>query len=321
MESTPVLSVDGLSYAYGRTPALRGVDLRVGVGSVHAVLGPNGAGKSTTIACAVGLLRPDSGTVRILGHDPVTERAVTAAATGVMLQDGGLPLAARPLEVLHHLARLHADPLDVDALAERLGITGFASRTIRRLSGGQRQRVGLAAALVGRPRLVFLDEPTAGLDPQAGLVVAQVIRELAESGTAVVLTTHDMADAQDLADEVTVIDHGTVVAAGTLDSLVHPAAGDQLADIVLDTSSLGAPGAGGTLESPAGAALMEDLRPFGTVAVSGDRVTITGDFTPATLAGVTAVLAEHDLRARSFSLQGRTLEDVFLDLTGRALRS
>lgn len=314
--STPPLSVRGLSHSYGRVRALESVDLTVRAGSVHAVLGPNGAGKSTTIACAVGLLRPSAGTVRILGHDPVTEHAFTSGVTGVMLQDGGLPLAARPLEVLHHLSRLYADPVPVPELAGRLGIDSFPRTTIRRLSGGQRQRVGLAAAIIGRPRLVFLDEPTAGLDPQASLVVQEVIRELRDSGTAVVLTTHAMRDAQELADEVTVIDHGSVIASGSLEDLVHPAAGDQLLTAVLDTDSL----AGDSLESPDGAALMHALSDLGSVAVSGARITLTGDFSPTALARFTAVLAERDVRVRELSVHGRTLEDVFLDLTGRDLR-
>lgn len=304
--TTAPLSLTGLGFDYRTRTALDSISLTADAGRVHAVLGPNGAGKSTTIACAVGLLRPARGTVRIFGADPVAEHTVTAGLTGVMLQDGGLPMAARPLAVLTHLARMYADPLDVPALAERLGITGFADRSIRRLSGGQRQRVGLAAALVGRPRLVFLDEPTAGLDPQASLVVREVIGELRADGVAVVLTTHDMADAQLLADTVTIIDHGRVIAQGSPAQLTAAADGAHSLRMRL-------PG-----EPPAG--LAAALAAFGTVHVHGPVLTVSGDIGPAALAGLTAELAARAVRVDDLSLHGRTLGDVFLELTGRSLR-
>jgi ABC-2 type transport system ATP-binding protein len=149
-----------------------------------------------------------------------------------MLQDGGLPTGARAREVLDHLARMYAAPRPVDALAERLGITDFARTIVRRLSGGQRQRLALACALVGRPDLVFLDEPTAGLDPQARHAVWELVRELRADGVAVMLTTHLLDEADRLADEIVIIDHGAVVAAGTLADLVP--AGRRLEDVFLD---------------------------------------------------------------------------------------
>ncbi|MFB9776697.1 ABC transporter ATP-binding protein [Brevibacterium otitidis] len=303
------LQIDGLAFSYraGRR-AVDDVSLHAAPGTVHAILGPNGAGKSTTIACAVGLHRPEAGSVRIFGRDPVSEHTFTAGRTGVMLQDGGLPMAARPLAVLRHLARLYASPLDVTALAERLGITSFADRSIRRLSGGQRQRVGLAAALIGRPRLLFLDEPTAGLDPQAALVVHEVIAEQRSAGACIVLTTHDMDDAQQLADEVTVIDHGRVIAAGTPRRLMN-GGGNRMLRIVTG--------------SPLPAAVRERLDRFGTVdarEAETSTLILRGDLTPADLAAITALLAEHEISCEEFAVTGRTLNDVFLDLTGRSLR-
>nr|WP_276547770.1 ABC transporter ATP-binding protein [Brevibacterium luteolum] len=282
--------------------------MRADAGTVHAILGPNGAGKSTTIACAVGLHRPSAGTVRIFGRDPVAEHTFTAGLTGVMLQDGGLPMAARPLAVLTHLSRLYASPLGVTELAERLGITSFADRSIRRLSGGQRQRVGLAAALIGRPRLLFLDEPTAGLDPQAALVVHEVIDEQRRAGACVVLTTHDMDDAQQLADEITIIDHGRVIAAGTPRQLMN-GGGNRMLRIVTET--------------PLPAEVRCGLAAHGTVdQAPGDTAAtlLRGDITPADLAAITRLLADHDVACEEFAVTGRTLNDVFLDLTGRSLR-
>jgi ABC-2 type transport system ATP-binding protein len=163
--SSSALTIRGLQYSYGAHRVVDGIDLTANTGAVLGVLGPNGAGKSTTISLAVGTRRPDAGTVEIFGHDPVREHVTTSQLAGVMLQDGGLPMSSKPLQVLRHLASLYRDPLPVDELAGPLGLHDFAGRTMRRLSGGQKQRVALAAALIGRPRLVFLDEPCAGLDP------------------------------------------------------------------------------------------------------------------------------------------------------------
>ncbi len=208
------LTIRGLRYAYGAHQVVDGIDLEASVGSVLGVLGPNGAGKSTTISLAVGTRRPDAGTVEIFGLDPYRRHEETSQLAGVMLQDGGPPMSAKPMAVPRHLASLYADPRPLSELAGVLGIPEFAGRSIRRLSGGQRQRVALAAALIGRPRIVFLDEPSAGLDPQAREVVHDVIRDLAASGVAVVLTTHDLAEAEPLADDIVVIDRGRIIARG-----------------------------------------------------------------------------------------------------------
>ncbi|MCY1158099.1 MAG: transporter ATP-binding protein, partial [Citricoccus sp.] len=149
----------------GDVEILRGVDFQARAGQVTALLGPNGAGKTTTLTIAQGLDRPDAGTVELLGRDPWRAGSALRSRVGVMLQDGGLPPSATPARLLAHVASLYRAPADMAALVERLGIGEFAGRDIRRLSGGQRQRVALAAALAGRPRVVFLDEPSAGLDP------------------------------------------------------------------------------------------------------------------------------------------------------------
>ena len=213
---TEAVTVHDLVRQFGPTRAVDGMTWTASAGQVTAVLGPNGAGKTTTIECAEGLQRPDGGAVRVLGTTPWGADAAHRSRVGVMLQDGGLPNGSRPVRLLRHLAAFYADPADVDTLVQRLGIDGFSGTTVRRLSGGQRQRVALAAALVGRPEVAFLDEPTAGLDPHARLDVWDLIRETRDSGCAVVVTTHSFEEAERLADHVVIVDHGRAVAEGSV---------------------------------------------------------------------------------------------------------
>ena len=211
----PAVEVADVHKSYAATRALDGATWSADAGRVTGVLGPNGAGKSTTIECLQGLQRPDAGAVRVLSVDPWGADAEHRARVGLMLQDGGLPTMVRPLVLLRHLASLYADPADPDALCGRLGIDDFAGTITRRFSGGQRQRVALAAALVGRPDVLFLDEPTAGLDPHTRLEVWDIVREQAEAGAAVVLATHSFEEADRVADDVVIMSHGRVRAAGT----------------------------------------------------------------------------------------------------------
>ena len=213
---TEAVTVRDLVRQFGPRRAVDGMSWRAASGQVTAVLGPNGAGKTTTIECAEGLQRPDGGEVRVLGTDPWSSPAGHRARVGVMLQDGGLPGGTKPVRLLRHLASLYADPADVDGLVQRLGIDAFSGTTVRRLSGGQKQRVSLAAALVGRPEVVFLDEPTAGLDPHARLDVWDLVRETRDTGCAVVVTTHSFEEAERLADHVVIVDHGRAVAEGSV---------------------------------------------------------------------------------------------------------
>jgi ABC-2 type transport system ATP-binding protein len=213
------VAVTELRKQFGSVVALDGVTWQAEPGRVTAVLGPNGAGKTTMVECCEGLRRPDSGTVRVLGTQPWQAGAEHRARVGVMLQDGGLPNAARPVALLRHLAQLYAAPRDVDDLAAQLGIDRFAGTPVRRLSGGQRQRVALAAALVGAPDVVFLDEPSAGLDPHARLDVWDLVRSVADGGAAVVLTTHSFEEAERIADEIVIVADGRVVAEGSREAI------------------------------------------------------------------------------------------------------
>nr|BFE80254.1 ABC transporter ATP-binding protein [Planobispora longispora] len=209
---SPAVEIIDLVKRYGPTTAIDGLSLRAARGAVTAILGPNGAGKTSTIEICEGFRRADGGTVSVLGLDPA--RTELRARVGVMLQAGASP-AMRCGEWLRLAARFHARPLDPQALLDRLGLAEHARTPYRRLSGGQQQRVSLAAAVIGRPELVFLDEPTAGLDPQARHACWDLVGELRAAGVSVVLTTHHMDEAEKLADHVVIIDRGTVVAEGT----------------------------------------------------------------------------------------------------------
>ncbi len=212
------MEILGLVKRYGDTTAVDGLDLRLESGHTLALLGPNGAGKTTTVEACEGFRSPDAGTVRVLGIDPYSgprAHANLTARIGVMLQEGGIYPAGRPREVLRLQAALYANPLDPDALLDLLGIAHVANRPFRRLSGGEQQRLSLALALVGRPELVFLDEPTAGLDPQARHTVWDILRDLRAAGVSILLTTHLLDEAEELADHVVIIDRGSVLAAGS----------------------------------------------------------------------------------------------------------
>lgn len=322
------VEVRGLVKRYDGRAVVDELDLVARPGAVTAVLGPNGAGKTTTIECCEGLRAPDGGTVRVLGHDPVADARALRPRVGVMLQDGGLPTGVRALELLRHVAAMYAAPRPVDELAERLGLHGFARTTVRRLSGGQRQRVALAAAVVGRPDVVFLDEPSAGMDPQSRRAVWDLVRELRADGVAIVLTTHLMDEAADLADQVHVVDHGRVIASGSVRELTDGAAGPATLRIeaapgldlagLHDALPLG--GAGVSDGGGVGASDGGGTSRWSTAEPEPGVYTVTGPVEPAALAAVTAWLADRGVLARSVTTGRRTLEDVFLDLTGRNLR-
>ncbi|RCS78624.1 ABC transporter ATP-binding protein [Brachybacterium alimentarium] len=218
--ASPALRADGLTHSYGPVRALDGLTLTARRGEVTALLGPNGAGKTTAVSCATGLLRPSGGSLEVLGRDSWNAGPEHRARVGVMIQDGGLASGSRSMQLLRYGASLHAHPLDVDEVAEHLGIDEFAGTLVRRLSGGQRQRLALALAIIGRPELVFLDEPTAGMDPSIRQRVRHLVRSLADTGSAVVLTTHMMDDVVGLADAVCVIAGGRTVAAGSVEDVI-----------------------------------------------------------------------------------------------------
>ncbi|MCP8995461.1 ABC transporter ATP-binding protein [Rothia sp. P3C3.S176] len=307
--------------ASGLYRAVNNVNLRVFPGEVVVLLGANGAGKTTTLACAQGLLKPTRGTVRLLGENPLQADPELRAKVGIMLQDGGLPNAMHPIPLLEHISTMYTDPYPVEELVERLGIDTFNGTTIRRLSGGQKQRVSLAAALIGRPDVLFLDEPSAGLDPQSRNVVFDIIREQRELGTAIVLTTHLIDDAQKLADYVYIIENGATVQEGTVSELIASDGTNRL-QYTLDAPT---PTREQLLPAHlrAGVELIEKV-PYapardGATSVPGEYE-LVGALRPEHLAAFTEALAERRLMPISLTMEPKTLEDVFLDISGRDIR-
>jgi ABC-2 type transport system ATP-binding protein len=277
--------------------------LSVGAGEVFGLLGPNGAGKTTTVEILEGYRRPDRGSVRVLGLDPVADGAALRPKIGVMLQDGGLAPGIRAREVLHQFAAFYDDADDPDRLLEAVGLADRADAMVRRLSGGQRQRLSLALALVGRPRCAFLDEPTAGMDPQARADTWDLVRSLRSDGVTVLLTTHAMGEAEELCDRVAIVDHGRLLAIGTPAELTRSAVADE------------------TWFSAVAALPVAELAD--ALGVAPDRVlesrpgeyTIGATATPPLIAELALWLRDRDVQLDELRGSRRSLEEVFLRLT------
>jgi ABC-2 type transport system ATP-binding protein len=283
----PLIAVDGLSF--GSEP-----------GEVLALLGPNGAGKTTTVETLEGYRRPTAGRVRVLGLDPIADRGRLAPKIGVMLQRGGVYPAMSAREALRLFAAYYDDPEDPDVLVERMALRDVEQTPWRRLSGGEQQRLSLALALVGRPRAAFLDEPTAGVDPAGRLAIRRAVRELRDRGVAVLLTTHEMEEAERLADRVVIIDRGAVVATGTPAELMTVGAGREI-----------------RFGAPPGLAVAELGLALGATVTEDQpgEYRVDTEATPAAVAALTAWLAGRDLPLADLRAGRQRLEDVFLRLT------
>jgi ABC-2 type transport system ATP-binding protein len=298
------LEVRDLVKRYGGTTAVDTLSFTVRTGTITALLGPNGAGKTSTVEVAEGFRDADGGSVRVLGLDP-RDQAVKHRI-GVMPQTGGGYLGLRAGEMLRLVASFHRDPHDPAGLLERLGLADAERTPYRRLSGGQQQRLSLAMAVVGRPELVFLDEPTAGLDPQARHATWDLIHGLRRDGASVLLTTHLRDEAEQLADHVVVIDHGRLVAEGSVAELTRHGAAGQLRFTAVPGLDL--------------ASLEAALPPGCAVTAEQGAYLVEGPVGPQLVADVTNWCASQGVLARDLRVESRTLEDVFLDLTGRELR-
>ncbi len=299
--------INGLVRRFGSVTAVSGLSLAMARGSIMALLGPNGAGKTTTVETCEGFGRPDAGSVRVLGLDPWRDAAALRPRVGVMLQSGGAHLGARTADMLGLVASCSANPHDARWLLDVLGLTHVAATPVRRLSGGQLQRLSLAMALIGRPELLFLDEPTAGLDPQARELVWELLRAVRADGVSVLLTTHLMDEAEMLADQVVIIDHGAVIADGTVAELIG-AETEHLSFAATSGVNL--------------ALLLAALPPgYQVTEIHPGDYRIAGAITPQTMATVTAWCAQMGVLATGLQIGRRSLNDVYLDLTGRRIRT
>lgn len=294
---------------YGDKVAVDHLSLQVERGTITAVLGPNGAGKTTTLETCEGFRRPQAGSVRVLGLDPQRDRRELLPRIGVMLQSGGAWSGVRAQEMLDHVASLHANPLSTQMLSDRLGLAECGRTPYRRLSGGQQQRLGLAMALVGRPELVFVDEPTAGMDPQARRTTWELLEELRADGVTVVLTTHHMDEAERLSDLVHIIDRGRVIASGSPRELTSSRARATL--------RMTLPALDDSARAELAALLGEGME----TSVDDGMVHVTSPADGAVLAAVARWYERHQVLPVSLNLGQRTLEDVFLELTGREIEA
>jgi ABC-2 type transport system ATP-binding protein len=301
--SDAVVVAESIGKRYGDVLAVDDISLQIPPGRITAVLGPNGAGKTTTLEICEGFRSPDRGRVAVFGADPDRFDAAQRARVGIMLQSGGLWSMARPAETLQHLASFYADPQDPSELMERLSLDRAARTPYRRLSGGEQQRLKMACALIGRPELLFLDEPTAGLDPHARRAVWELITAERNRGAAVVLSTHLMDEAERLADRIIIVHRGRVVAEGTPAELTAAGQTDQVIlapGVRVDTDDL-------LPALPAGSAIVEQ---------QPGRYLIHAPVSPVLLGAVSAWCADQGIPQHAISIQRRSLEDVFLALTG-----
>lgn len=299
----PLLAVRDLRKSYGSVQAVDGVSFAVSRGSVFTLLGPNGAGKTTTLEILEGIREADSGEIEMLGN---RVRRVTPAMKqrmGVLLQEGGFEPYLKVREVLHLFASFFERSRPVDDVLAEVSLEDKAGALVRHLSGGQKQRLALGAALVNDPDLVFLDEPTTGLDPQARRNIWAIVERLKEGGKTVVLTTHYMEEAEALSDDVCIMDHGRVIAHGTPRELTAQLGQDTW--IEFDTPDLGP----------------EVWTDFpGEVQPDGAMATVRTPDLVQTLDSLLRWAREKGVPLRNMTVRQPNLEDVFLSLTGRRLR-
>lgn len=299
--SAPALEVEGLVKRYAGRSVVDRLSFTVPLGTVCALLGPNGAGKTTTIEICEGFRRPDEGHVRVLGSAPADP--ATRARVGVMPQSGGAYPGLRAGEMLRLVASYYREPLDAEDLLRRLGLAEMAETTCRRLSGGQQQRLSLALAVVGRPELIFLDEPTAGLDPHSRHETWDLIRALRADGVSLVLTTHLMDEVEQLADDVLVINQGREVARGSVAELTRLDGAGSLSFRAIP--GLAASGLAHVLP-----------RDCSVVEPRPGEYLVTGPVDTAVLATLSGWCAERGVHLEDLKMGTHSLEQVYLSLTG-----
>ena len=309
--AAPAVEVEGLLKRYAGRAVVDGLDLQVERGTIVALLGPNGAGKTTTVEILEGYRRPDAGRVSVLGLDPSRDGRRLRSRLGLMLQEGGIYPQARPRELLHLYARFYRQPRDPDALIESAGLERSADTRWRQLSGGERQRLSLALAIVGRPEVLMLDEPTAGMDPAAKAATRELLVGLRGEGTTILLTTHELPDVERLADRIVVIDRGRLVAQGSPAELLAGARPRlrMRFDRPLEAPQIGSLSRALAPGGPDGIALAQDG--------GGARYLIEGAAPSPALVSRLAAWAEAEGRlVVELRAAGGTLEERYLELVG-----
>ena len=302
----PIVNVEGLGKTYGTTVAADEISFRVREGEIFGMVGPNGAGKTTTIECLEGLRTPDRGQVTVLGIDPQRESHFLHLHTGMQLQQSNLPDRMKVWEALDLYSSFYPKAVNWEVLLEQLGLSEKRNTPFGKLSGGQKQRLFIALALLPDPQLIFLDELTTGLDPQARHVIWDLVRDVRAQGKTILLTTHYMEEAERLCDRVAILDHGRIVAQDTPSELIHVyGCGESLAF---------------TVEKPLPADFINFVDKIGRLEFQGERVVIYGDTSQSTIASdVVLQLAKLEIPFRNLRSEQPTLEDVFLKLTGREM--
>lgn len=298
------VEVNGLYKAYGSVQAVNGISFTVEEGEIFGIVGPNGAGKTTTIECVEGMRRPDAGMIRVLGLDPQRDGYALRERIGVQLQEAALPPRIKVWEAIDLFGSFYARRVDGMALLEQLGLAEKRNAYFDKLSGGQKQRLFIALALINDPELVFLDELTTGLDPQARRVMWDLVREIRERGRTVFLTTHYMEEAERLCDRVAIIDHGEIVALDTPENLIRSLGAEMRVVFNVDGWD------GARLRGLPGVTRVEQI---------GDRVVVYGRG-EGVVSGVIGLLEREGVRFSDLRTEQPSLEDVFLALTGRELR-
>jgi ABC-2 type transport system ATP-binding protein len=298
---TTVIEVRGLHKEYGDTVAVDDVSFTVSEGEIFGILGPNGAGKTTTVECVEGLRKPDRGELRVLGLDPLRDRAELTQRLGVQLQESQLPAKLRVAEALDLYSSFYRAPADWRSLLDALGLAGKSDTPFGKLSGGQKQRLSIALALVGSPRIAVLDELTTGLDPQARRDTWELIENIRDRGVTIVLVSHFMEEAERLCDRVALIDKGRVVVQDTPAGLAQRAEVGQRIQF--------------RPSAPVSDAMLTSVPGVTDVIRRGDVVVVSG--TGDAASGVISMLARNQIVARQLRVDQANLEDAFLELTGK----
>lgn len=302
----PLIQVEGLFKNYGPVEALRGVSFQVEAGEMFGLLGPNGAGKTTTIEILEGLRAPDRGSARVCGFDPQSEPIEMRNIAGSALQSTSLPDKMRVGEALHMFASFYRNPRDPDELLKRFQLEEKRDAFYHHLSGGQKQRLALALALVNNPRVIFLDEPTAGLDPQVRREIYDILEEMKTEKKTILLTTHYIEEADRLCDRVAIVDNGRVMALGTPRELKQRSAGITRIEVRLSHEPVN--GALGRLEGVTDWTKQDDIYALRSTAPT------------KTIVSLVKYLEAEGVELQALEMQSPSLEDVFLELTGRHLR-